>query len=70
MVDMAYAPLAEARFPASKLRFDNKRLKLTVVATFEIASNEVRDEIEKSVSEALAVLAQRGQLKTGFEVIR
>jgi len=58
------------RFPASQLRFEHKRLKVTVVATFEIASNEARDEIEKNVSDALSVLALRGNLKTDYQVIR
>jgi hypothetical protein len=74
MADLVPAPLASfslaPRFPAGALRFEQKRLKVTVVATFEIASNEVRDEIEKNVADALSVLGLRGQLKTGYEVIR
>jgi hypothetical protein len=66
MVDSAHAP----RFPAGQLRFENKRLKLTVVATFEITSNEARDEIEQHVTDALSALSQRGALRTGYEVIR
>jgi hypothetical protein len=59
-----------SRFPVKQLRFDQKRLKVTVVATFEIASTEVRDEIERNVTEALSTLALRGNLETAYEVIR
>jgi hypothetical protein len=51
------------------LRLQHKRLKVTVVATFEIASNEVRDEVERNVAEALSALALHGRLDTAYEVI-
>jgi len=57
------------RFPANRLRFEQKRLKVTIVATFEIASNELRDEVERNVAEALSALALRGRLETAYEVI-
>jgi hypothetical protein len=58
------------RFPTRQLRLEHKRLKITVVATFEIASNEARDEIERNVAQALAALALHGRLDTVYEVIR
>ena len=57
------------RFPVDKLRFDHKRLKVTVVATFEIDSNEARDEIEENIAHALSALGARGKLKADYEVI-
>ena len=74
MSDLALLPLTPTGprpgFPASQLRFDQKRLKVTVVATFEIGSNEARDEVERNVAEALSALALRGRLQTAYEVIR
>jgi hypothetical protein len=74
MSDLTLLPAAltgrRPGFPASQLSFDPKRLKLTVVATFEIGSNEARDEIEQAVAEALSALALRGRLDTAYEVIR
>jgi hypothetical protein len=74
MSDLTLLPVSHTGrrpgFPASQLRFDQKRLKVTVVATFEIASNEARDEVERTVAEALSALALRGRLDTAYEVIR
>ena len=74
MTDLADSYLAFAGrrpgFPANQLRFDEKRLKVTVLATFEIAANEVRDEVERRVADALSALALRGRLETAYEVIR
>ena len=42
---------------------------MTVVVTYEIASNEVRDEVERNVADALSALALRGRLETAYEVI-
>jgi len=56
-------------FPAEKLRFEHKRLKVTVIATFEVDSNEARDEIEETIAHALSALGARGKLKADYEVI-
>jgi len=73
MLDLTGSSLAFAgrrpRFPANQLRFEQKRLKVTVVVTFEIASNEVRDEVERNVADALSALALCGKLETAYEVI-
>lgn len=73
MADLAHVPAApvdrKPRFPSRQLRLQHKRLKVTVVATFEIASNEVRDEVERNVAEALSALALHGRLDTAYEVI-
>ena len=74
MPDLADSYLAFAGrkpgFPASQLGFGQKCLKVTVVATFEIPSNEVRDAVERNVDDALSALALRGRLETAYEVIR
>jgi hypothetical protein len=74
MADLAHLPSATVApkpgFPTRQLRLQHKRLKVTVVATFEIASNEAREAIERNVAEALSALAQHGQLDTAYEVIR
>jgi hypothetical protein len=74
MSDLTLLPPAfggqRPHFPASQLRFGQKRLKVTVVATFEIASNEARDEVERTVAEALSTLGLRGRLDAAYEVIR
>jgi hypothetical protein len=57
-------------FPTRQLRLQHERLKVTVVATLEIASNEAREEIERNVAEALSALAQHGRLDTAYEGIR
>ena len=73
MIELTQSSLALAgrrpRFPANQLRFEQKRLKVTVVATFEIASNEARDEVERNVADALSAFALRGRLETAYEVI-
>jgi len=72
MLDVAHSLLESTkpdRFPAERLRFDHKRLKVTIIATFEIDSNEARDEVEGNISAALSSLGARGQLKAGYEVI-
>jgi hypothetical protein len=58
------------RFPSSQLRLQHKRLKVTVVATFEIGSDEVREQIERNVADALSALAHHGRLSAAYEVIR
>lgn len=73
MADLVHLPSARIdrrpRFPTRQLRLQHKRLKITVVATFEIASNEARDEIERNVAEALSALGLHGRLDTTYEVI-
>jgi hypothetical protein len=73
MLDFTHSASALAgrrpSFPANQLRFEQKRLKVTVVVTFEIASNEVRDQVERNVADALSALAERGRLETAHEVI-
>ncbi|HUA52500.1 MAG TPA: hypothetical protein VMB81_10065 [Candidatus Sulfotelmatobacter sp.] len=73
MLDFTQSSLASVgrrpMFPANQLRFEQKRLKVTVVVTYEIASNEVRDEVERNVADALSALALRGRLETAYEVI-
>jgi len=67
---MTLHPGPEAkRFPAERLRFEQKRLKLTVVAVFEIDSNERRDEIETTIEGALSALGGRSKLQADYEVI-
>ena len=74
MLDLANSSLASAgrrpSFPANQLRFEQKGPEVTVVVTFEIASNEVRDEVERNVADALSALALGGRLETSYEAIR
>jgi hypothetical protein len=74
MTDLAdsYLAFADLRpgLPANPLRFEQKRLKVTLVATFEIAANEVREAVERNVADALSALALRGRVETAYEMIR
>jgi hypothetical protein len=74
MTDLAESYLAFAGLqpglPANPLHFEAKRLKVTVVATFEVAANEVRDVVERNIADALFALAPRGRLETAYELIR
>ena len=66
---LAFAGL-QPGLPANPLHFEAKRLKVTVVATFEVAANEVRDVVERNIADALFALAPRGRLETAYELIR
>ncbi len=74
MTDLADSYLAFAGVkpwsPANPLRLEQKRLKVTLVATFEIAANEVREAVDRNVADALCALALRGRVETAYEAMR
>jgi hypothetical protein len=67
MTDLAESYLAFAGLkpglPANPRHVEAKRLKVTVVASFEIAANEVRDVVERNIADALSALAPGGKLE-------